>query len=106
MSKQTFYEKKGDNITWKKGDIYNDGSTILMVERIEERGVDVNVCLARKALCFFTLYPCLWCCLCPPLCYARHNNEVSFFFLFFFCFFSVFFLFFFCFFSVFFVILM
>ena len=75
MSHMGFYEQ-GDNITWRKGQQFDDGSNILMVERIEERAIDVSVCQARCALCCLAFYPCIWCCACPPLCYARTNMEV------------------------------
>ena len=72
-----FYDNN-DQVTWKKGQQYEDGSTILMVERIEERAIDVSVCRARCELCclaFYFFFPCMWC-YCPPLCYARTNIEV------------------------------
>ena len=78
-----FYEQ-GDSITWSKGQQFDDGSNILMVERMEERAIDVSVCQARYLMCCSAFLPCVWCFVCPRLCYARANTEVRINFLIFF----------------------
>ena len=54
----SFYNKD-DNISWKKGEQYYDGSTILMVERMDVRALEAATCGDRCDLCCCGVF-CPW----------------------------------------------
>ena len=66
-----------DKIEWKKGQEFEDGSTILMVERIGPRAPSVARNGANCEMCLLSLFPCVWCCYCPLLCNAKGNMETQ-----------------------------
>ena len=76
-----------DQITWKKGQEYVDGSTILMIERLEDRAVDVAAYEARCLLCCIPFYPKVCGVVCVLLLVLRREYGGDIFFYFFVCFF-------------------
>ena len=70
-------KEEEDQIHWKVGQQFDDGSTILMVERIEDRAPQVAQNQSLCELFIVSLLPCLWFSYCPYLCMTKANMKTK-----------------------------